>query len=493
MNGKIVILGLGPGDHRFLSSEAVEVLFSEKPLYLRTEIHPTVDFLKASGLEYSSFDCLYEEKNSFEEVYNEIVKALIQKAKEKGEIVYAVPGHPWVGERTVSELICVAEKNGLIVRIVNGMSFLDLLLSAVRYDPGGGLTIMDAHRIEDHDDYSPKNAAVIMQVNNRFLASRVKLALLEKLPADFEISVVKALGTSGQDVIQKLPLHELDHSDEFDHLTTIFVPSYSGYIPKNPSNNIAKLTDIMIKLRSHNGCPWDREQTHQSLKPFLIEEAYEVAEAIDSESIGSVCEELGDVLLQIVFHAQIGKENGEFELDDVIDGICEKMIRRHPHVFAGYTEIDTEEVLKNWDEIKRNEKTQVKKSLLDGIPKDFPALMKAYKMQNKAAKVGFDWENIQDATKKIFEETDELMEALKSKNEDNAAEEVGDLLFAVVNVARFASVEPETALLKATDKFYRRFRYIEKIAEERGLSLEAMSLDEMDGLWEEAKHLEDER
>ena len=194
------------------------------------------------------------------------------------------------------------------------------------------------------------------------------MALLEKLPADFEISVVKALGTSGQDVIQKLPLHELDHSDEFDHLTTIFVPSYSGYIPKNPSNNIAKLTDIMIKLRSHNGCPWDREQTHQSLKPFLIEEAYEVAEAIDSESIGSVCEELGDVLLQIVFHAQIGKENGEFELDDVIDGICEKMIRRHPHVFAGYTEIDTEEVLKNWDEIKRNEKTQVKKSLLDGIP-----------------------------------------------------------------------------------------------------------------------------
>ncbi len=302
----IHIVGLGPGHYRFLSAEAIELLFSGKPVYVRTKMHDVVDFLQNSGLAVSSFDHIYDGKDTFEEVYEEIVNELLDCIQSQQEIIYAVPGHPWIGERSVIELVHKAEEEGISVKIVNGMSFVDLLFSALQFDPSDGVFLMDAHRIEDFNEYSPKTAAVIMQVSNRLLASRVKLFLLERLPAEHTVNIVKSLGIPECESIQHVMLHELDHADIFDHLTSVFVPASNGDA-KAASGSIDELIHIMATLRSQGGCPWDREQTHSSLKSYLIEEAYEVAEAVDSGSSDLLCEELGDVLLQIVFHAQIGQ------------------------------------------------------------------------------------------------------------------------------------------------------------------------------------------
>src|SRR5690554_2428113 len=211
--------------------------------------------------------------------------------------------------------------------------------------------------------------------------------------------------------------------------------------------SLQRLLNIMEKLRSPEGCPWDREQTHQSLKRYLIEEAYEVLEAVDSDDPEMLADELGDVLLQVVFHAQIGKELGTFTIDDVIDAICNKLVRRHPHVFAD-TEAETVgDVIRNWEAIKKTQKQgESRTSILDGVPKEFPALMRAEKIQKKAAKVGFEWDNIDGAFAKLQEELQELSLALEGSNQDHITDEFGDVLFALVNVARYAKVDPELAL-----------------------------------------------
>lgn len=251
---------------------------------------------------------------------------------------------------------------------------------------------------------------------------------------------------------------------------------------------LESLTAIMKKLRSDQGCPWDREQTHQSLTRYLIEEAYEVIDAIEQQDPQALAEELGDVLLQIVFHAQIASENGQFTMDDVLKAVCEKMIRRHPHVFAD-TEINSvEDVLSNWEAIKKREKAnQDRKSLLDGIPKHLPALLRAEKIQSKAAKVGFDWNDISGTIAKLEEEIEEFKQAVAAANHGDMEAEIGDLFFSLVNVCRFLNINPERALNLTTNKFIRRFQYMEKQAALNNRELNTMSLAEMDQLWETAK------
>lgn len=251
---------------------------------------------------------------------------------------------------------------------------------------------------------------------------------------------------------------------------------------------LESLTAIMEKLRSDQGCPWDREQTHQTLTRYLIEEAYEVIDAIEQQDPQALAEELGDVLLQIVFHAQIASENGQFTMDDVLKAVCEKMIRRHPHVFAD-TEINSvEDVLSNWEAIKKREKAnQDRKSLLDGIPKHLPALLRAEKIQSKAAKVGFDWNDISGTIAKLEEEIEEFKQAVAAANHGDMEAEIGDLFFSLVNVCRFLNINPERALNLTTNKFIRRFQYMEKQAALNNRELNTMSLAEMDQLWETAK------
>jgi len=247
-----------------------------------------------------------------------------------------------------------------------------------------------------------------------------------------------------------------------------------------------KLIEIMAVLRSKDGCPWDKEQTRESLKPFLVEETYEVLEAIDEGDMSKIKEELGDLLFQVVFHCQIAKENGEFNINDVIENIYKKMISRHPHVFGSSRLKTSEEVLKQWDERKKEE-GKINGSILEGIPKELPSLLRAQKLQAKAAKVGFDWQKVEDVLEKLEEELYEFKNALKNKKQKEIEDELGDIFFVLVNVSRFVSVNPEDALRKTISKFISRFRYMEMKAADAGKSLSDMTIEEMDALWNEAK------
>lgn len=259
---------------------------------------------------------------------------------------------------------------------------------------------------------------------------------------------------------------------------------------KTPAEAVERLRRIIEFLRSEDGCPWDKVQTHESLKVCMVEEAYEVNEAVDNLDWDNLEEELGDVLLQVVFHGSLGVSEGRFDLQSIANRECEKMLRRHPHVFSN-NKVDTiDRALEKWENVKKNENTSSQTSSMKKIPKSLPALRRSYKIQAKAADVGFDWDHVSEAFKKVDEETRELLEAYQGNDLHEIQEELGDLLFAVVNVARFLRVDPEDALNFTSHKFIRRFGFIEDQATKEGRSLEEMTLSEMDKLWEEAKQLE---
>ncbi len=252
------------------------------------------------------------------------------------------------------------------------------------------------------------------------------------------------------------------------------------------SGSVSRLQEIVTRLRAPDGCPWDREQTHKSLKPALVEECYEVVDAIDAEDDVNFCEELGDLLLHVVMHAEMAGEREAFAFDAVVDGICEKLVRRHPHVFGDATAAGSDEVLKQWEQIKRAEKGEGA-SVLDGLPKALPALMRAQNVQKKVARVGFDWDEVGSVLDKVVEETAEVREAIASGGADAVRDEIGDLLFSVVNLARKTKVESEIALTEATNKFARRFRAVEAAVRESGRSVEDCSLAELDAFWDAEK------
>lgn len=248
------------------------------------------------------------------------------------------------------------------------------------------------------------------------------------------------------------------------------------------------LLRIMELLRAPGGCPWDREQTHQSIRSNLLEETYEAIEAIDHQNMDDLKEELGDVLMQVVFHAQMEKEAGSFTFDDVVDGVCQKLVVRHPHVFGDVTATDSAQVLQNWDAIKRKTKgNKTQTDLLNSVPRALPALMRAEKVQGRAHRVGFDWPEVSGALQALRGETEELERAIQTGASDAVMDELGDVLFSAVNVARFVKADPEEALTGATDKFIRRFAVVERLAAERGRDLAASTLEQLDALWDEAK------
>jgi tetrapyrrole methylase family protein/MazG family protein len=253
-------------------------------------------------------------------------------------------------------------------------------------------------------------------------------------------------------------------------------------------NSFQAFVDLMAKLRSPDGCPWDRKQTTESLKPFLIEECYEVVDALDEGSPDKIKEELGDLLFQIMFHARIAEEQGRFTIEDVIATNIEKMVRRHPHVFGDAHLSTDREVLANWEEIKKKEKGyEERKSVLEGVPKHLPSLLRAHSLQERAARVGFDWNRIDEALPKLDEEITEFKASLKQKDAAGIEEELGDIFFMLVNISRFLGVNPEEALRKTISKFIHRFRYIEEHAANAGKSLNDMTLDEMEKLWQKSK------
>lgn len=254
------------------------------------------------------------------------------------------------------------------------------------------------------------------------------------------------------------------------------------------SYNFNDLIEIMKLLRGPDGCPWDKEQNHASIRQNFIEETYEVIEAIDTNDTELLKEELGDVLLQVVFHAEMESEQNSFNIDDVCDGICKKLVVRHPHVFGNVVADTSDAVLKNWDTIKMKTKSQkTQAQAMDSVSKALPALMRSTKIQQKAAKVGFDWDSVNGALEKVEEETTELKQAIFNGNAVEQADELGDLLFSVVNVSRFINVDSEQALYNACDKFTSRFKTVEALAKERNIDMQSASLDELNSLWDEVK------
>jgi len=476
---KLHIVGLGPGNAGELTLRAYRLLKRASKVFVRTLRHPCVADLMQDGVAFESFDSLYTDKDSFEEVYAGIVGRLQAELERQAEVFYAVPGHPWVAERSVALLVdkleAVAE-----VRVYPAVSFLDHLFSSVPFDPLHGLTVRNAGELAPLS-LTGQDWLVVPQVYSKLIASDVKLDLMNIYPDEAPILVVQALGTPQQKV-KRTVLHELDHG-EFDHLTTVVVP------PHEEVPSLARLAAIMAALRAPGGCPWDREQNHATLKRYLLEESYEVLAAVDSGDMYNLCEELGDLLLQVVFHAQIAAENRDFDLREVLEGIISKLIRRHPHVF-GDTKAETAgEVVRNWEQIKRAEKAaQAGESkaanLFDGAPA-LPALMLADWTQRKVAGVGFDWSDCRGPLDKVEEETAELKAAVAAGAE--IEEELGDLLFAVVNVARFLRLDAEECLRKTVHKFQGRFSLMTKLVDAAGHDLHTLSLEQMDVYWEKAK------
>lgn len=481
----IKILGLGPGDPKSLTIGAMEELQNNKNIYFRTKIHPTVDYIDNQKIEYNTYDYLYESCDSFDDVYSNIADDLIEKAKMGEDIIYAVPGHPLVAERSVTNLINLCKKEDIDYKVIPAVSFIDAMMERLEIDPIEGIKIIDAFDI-GNQVLDKRVGTIITQVYNALIASEVKIKLSEFYDDETEIFYCRAVGIEGEEKIVKIPLFELDMQEDIDYLTSI-------YIPKNVDNkkDIYDLINIVDVLRGENGCPWDREQTHDSIKKAIVEESYEVLDAIEKEDYDGMIEELGDVLLQVVFHAAIEKEEGFYSFSDIIQGICNKMIYRHPHVFKDDSIENTEEVLEKWDELKRKEKSyNTLSEELEGIAKALPSLIRAKKVQSKVKKVNFDMESLDEVLEKLQEEIKEVLEVYKLGEKAKIKEEVGDLLFSCVNLSRFLEVDSEEALNFTINKFIKRFKFIEEQSISLGTSLEEMDLEQMNKLWNEAKKLE---
>lgn len=481
----IKIIGLGPGDPNGLTLGALNALKESSNVYFRTEKHPTVEYIKKLGVKFNTYDELYETVESFDEIYDRIPKELIEKYKDSKELVYAVPGHPLIAEESVANLMELCEKENIEYKILPAVSCIDVIVDKLKIDPAEGLKIVDAFEI-DNQILDKRSGTIITEIYNPIVASEVKLKLFEYYNDETEIVYCRAVGIEGEESIRRIPLYELDMQEDIDYLTSIYIPK-----DLNNKKDIYDLINLVDILRGKNGCPWDREQTHESIKNALVEESYEVIDAIDKQDDNGMVEELGDVLLQVVFHASLGKEDGYFNLTDIIETVYNKMVYRHPHVFKDVQVENSKEVLKNWDELKKSEKGfNTLTEELNGIATALPSLIRAAKVQKKAKKVGFDWNKVDEAIEKVKEELNEVIDVYKSGNVDRITEEIGDLLFSCVNVARFLNVNGEEALNKTTNKFIKRFSYIENYAIKNGLNLKEMTLENMDKLWDEAKTLE---
>jgi tetrapyrrole methylase family protein / MazG family protein len=495
-------VGLGPGRPGLITSEAMAAIEATPVRWLRTSRHPSAEAVPGAR----SFDYLYESAENLEEVYGGIVEALVSSARAEGNVIYAVPGSPVVAERAV-ELLRADDRVTTVV--LPGVSFADLAFERLGVDPlAAGVRLVDGHRFAAEVAGS-SGPLLIGQCDSLQVLSEVKLTIasvLDQLPAGHdgpELTVLARLGLPDESV-SVMPWDDLDRAAP-DHLTSVWLPRLADPF----AAEMVRLEELGRTLRAK--CPWDRQQTHQSLTRYLLEESYEVLEAIDelgTEGTGyeHLEEELGDVLFQVVFHSVLASEEGQFALSDVARNVHDKLVGRHPHVFGDVDAKTPEQVSKNWEQIKKKEKGRT--GTMDDVPRNLPALLYAHKIQTRAATVGFDWENAEGAFPKISEELAELSGAIAAaqasagssaapgssagpgSSGDAVREELGDLLFAVVNVARHLNVDPETALREATAKFRRRFGAVEALAVERGLDLSALDLAALDVLWVDVKAAE---
>jgi tetrapyrrole methylase family protein/MazG family protein len=431
----IVVVGLGPGPYRALTLEAVEALETASELYLRTRHHPTVAELPAT-LRWTAFDDLYEQAGSFEELYDRIAAILLERGAQ-ADVTYAVPGHPLIGEASVQRLRARAEASGVAVRVVGGMSFAEAALAAGHVDGLDSLQVVDALALPP---IAPTVPVLAHQVYKPAVASELKLALLRLYPPEHPVLVIRGAATADESV-ERLELAALDRGVTFDHLTTVYVPPLA---PDTDFGTLPGLAHLVARLRRPGGCPWDGQQTHASLKRYLFEEAYEAAEAIDEQDDAALCDELGDLLLQVALHAEMADERGEFDITDVLRSICAKLVRRHPHVFGSTVVADAAEVEQNWEEIKRRERGgDEPASIFEGLPRHHPALVTAQAIQKRLTGAGLA---LGDRASVLAGLRDEI-EALAAAADPAARQEaIGNALFLLAYLARLDGADAEEAL-----------------------------------------------
>lgn len=478
---QIEVIGLGSGTIDQLPYGLYKkITESSENVYTRTMDHPVIKTLQEEGVNFHSFDHVYEKHDQFEGVYAEIATALVQAAKV-GPIIYTVPGHPMVAEKTVELLL---ERTEVEVHISGGKSFLDDVFTAVHMDPIDGFQLIDATDF-DRSDVTYRQHTIFCQVYDQMIASDVKLALLEDLPPSFEVAIIDRAGTP-EEIVRYLPIEELDREVWQSNLMVVYVPPVDDSLLHHQWNT---LRDVIATLRGPDGCPWDQKQTHESLKRYALEEVYELIEAIDAGDDDEIIAELGDVLLQVMLHSQIGEDNGYFTIHDVIKSITDKMIRRHPHVFGDATFSTDEEMKQAWETIKQQEKEgkSINQGFFSSIPKNSPALMRSEDIQRKAVSAGFDWEHVDHVWEKLSEELGEVKEAIAEGTIEEIEDEFGDVFFVLVNIARHYHVHGELALHHANEKFINRFSYVEQQLRLQGKGIADVGDEEVHVLWEEAK------
>ena len=505
MAASITIVGLGPGEWHDLTLQAYAVLAraaaAGQTVYFRTLIHPTVERLRAeiTELRCESFDHYYDESQNWETLYQQIAEEVCTLAgrplREAQPVIYAVPGHPLIGEASVQRVLTLARERGLSTSIVAGVSFLEPVCTALELDPlEAGTQLFDATTLAALGDDEvagkiiPTLPLLVGQVYNRRLASAVKLVLSEVYPDEWPVKLVRAAGVGDDETVVTLPLYELDRGTSLaNHLSTLYVPPVDELTALRLPETLRYIT--MRLRREPDGCPWDRKQTHQSLTRYVIEETYEVVEALEENDMEKLADELGDLLLQVYLHSEIARQEGEFAISDVFEHVNAKLIRRHPHVF-GETEVSgAEQVLVNWQEIKKQERIAAgrdvkEESVLDGVPLAAPALIVAQEYQKRAARIGFEFSSVEDLLKKVQEEIRELQEATSP---EHRREEMGDILFMVAKAALWLDIDAEEALRRANRKFRQRFQKVEEIIRQEERTIASYGDEEWSELWERAK------
>jgi len=455
---------------RALTLEGKAAVETARELFLQTEKHPSAEAIRALGRPFTAMDDLFESCADFDELNEQIAKRLVNA----GDCVYVASGN--IAGSQLPAIRKAAEAAGSTLVVLPGSS-----AAAAAFPERGDVSVLSAHDLPESID--PDRDWAVEEIDSIIAAGETKLFLTEYFPDGWKALFAK-IGADGAYSAREIPLCGLDRQTDYDATCVAFVPR--TVLLERDRHGLEDAMRIVRRLRAPNGCPWDREQTHTSLKNALLEECYELVDAIDEGDDAHICEELGDVILQFALHAAIAEEQSAFTARDAATDLVEQLIYRHPHVFGETRVSGSTEVLKNWAALKMRQPTQsTQTEVLKSVPKSFPALLRSRKVQKKAADVGFDWPSARDAFFKIAEETAELDEAMASGA--HIAEEMGDLLFAVVNVARLLKLEPEFLLMEATDKFIGRFEAMEQLAISRGLALSEMTLPEQDALWEEVK------
>jgi tetrapyrrole methylase family protein/MazG family protein len=490
----VVVVGMGPAGVDLVPPAAEKALKGAARTFVRTRWHPAAEVVP----DAASFDSIYESAADFESAYKEMVEEIVAAAVElkgRGYVCYAVPGSPFVAERSVELLLADGRAD---VEVVPAMSFVELAWARLGIDPfAEGVRLVDAESFALEAAGQP-GPFLVAQCWSKEVLSQIKLSADPDHPAARAeaVTVLARLGLDDEKVFE-VPWDELDRMVQPDHMTSLYVPAMAAPV----AAELVALEELVRVLRER--CPWDRAQTHRSLTRHLVEETYEVLDAIaflerardqdtgeEARAWDDLEEELGDLLFQVMFHARLAAEEGAFDLAQVAARTRSKLIARHPHVFSDVVADTPEQVMTNWEQIKKQEKGY--SSIMDNIPGSLPSLQLALKVQRKAASVGFDWQDPTGPFAKVSEELIELKKVVGAEQHQSsrACSELGDVLFSVVNLARHLGVDPEVALRESSQRFIRRFSAMERAAAGEGRELVGMDLAELDVLWERAKAAE---